>query len=61
MGTPEKPYEWGHPQFDPVSHAQWQEFKRLEPYVKEHGLVFVRPEPSAVMTREYLAQLFRGQ
>lgn len=44
MATPAMPYEWGHPQFDPETHAKWQEFKEQEPYVVETGLVFVRPK-----------------
>ena len=39
--TPEKPYEWGHPQFDRENHAEWTGWVQKAGY-GESGLVFLR-------------------
>jgi hypothetical protein len=48
MATPDKPYEWGHPQFDPETHRQWSEFADREGnYVNGPGLTFKPPKERA--------------
>jgi hypothetical protein len=42
--TPEKPYEWGHPQFDVAIHRRWREFLTRETYVDDPGLSFLPPK-----------------
>lgn len=35
------PYESFNPQFDDENHRTWEEFREREPYVEEHGLIFL--------------------